>query len=311
MAVTVTAAMVKELNTLTGAGIMACKKALVEAEGNQEAAIEALRKAGLAMAAKKAGRIAAEGLVGFEVCGCGTKAAIVEVNSETDFAAKNETFRNYVASVAKQALATEATNMDEFKADKWVEDPSKTVADSLVDMVSYIKENLQIRRFAKMEAESYVATYSHGNGRIGVLVNIAAQEVNDAVKTAGKMVAMQICAMNPLYLDEASVDPEWVAKEKEIILGQMAQDPKNASKPQQILEKMSIGKMAKRYKEVCLLDQEYSFGDEGSVADYLKKVSKEVGFEVAVKGFIRFETGEGIEKKEENFAEEVAKQLGK
>lgn len=311
MAVTVTAAMVKELNNLTGAGIMACKKALIEAECNQEVAIELLRKAGLAMAAKKANRIAAEGIVAFAVCECGKKAAIVEVNSETDFVAKNEIFRTYADKVAKQALATEAANMDEFKAEAWIDDPSQTVADSLVNMVSVIHENLQIRRFTKVEAEGYVASYSHGNGKIGVLVSMNCQEANDAVKTAGKMVAMQICAMNPLYLDQSAVDAEWLAKEKEIILGQIAEDPKNASKPAMVQEKMAQGKINKRFKEVCLLDQEYTFGDEGSVADYLKKVSKEVGFEVSVKSFVRFETGEGIEKKQEDFAAEVAKQMGK
>lgn len=311
MAVTVTAAMVKALREITGAGVMDCKKALIEAEGNQEVAVENLRKAGLAMAAKKASRIAAEGLVGIAMCECGKKAAIVEVNSETDFVAKNDLFKGYVAKVANQALNTEAADMEAFKAEAWNEDPTQTVNDALVNMVAVIHENLQIRRFEKMESGSYIASYVHGGGKIGVLVNMEAQEVNEAVKNAGKFVAMQICAMNPLYLDENGVDPQWLAKEKEIILGQIAQDPKNASKPLAVQEKMSIGKIAKRLKEVCLLDQEYTFGDQGSVADFLKSVSKEVGFEVSVKGFIRFETGEGLEKKQEDFAAEVAKQMGK
>ena len=311
MAVTVTAAMVKALRDITQAGVMDCKKALIEAEGNQEAAVEILRKAGLAMAAKKSGRIAAEGLVNYVVSEDGKKAAIVEVNSETDFVAKNELFRNFVAKVAKQALTTKATTVEELKAEPWIEDPTQTVGDALVALVAVIHENLQIRRFETFESEDYIATYLHGQGKIGVLVDMGCQEVNDVVKDAGKHVAMQVCAMNPQFLDEASVDPAWIAKEKEIILAQIAQDPKNANKPAMVQEKMSIGKMNKRYKEVCLLDQEYSFGDDQTVAQYLKEVSKKAGFEVCVRKFIRFETGEGIEKKEENFAEEVAKQMQK
>lgn len=309
MAVTVTAAMVKALRDITQAGVMDCKKALIEAEGNQEAAVEILRKAGLAMAAKKSSRIAAEGLVNFAISEDGKKAAIVEVNSETDFVAKNELFRNFVAKVAKQALTTKAANLDEFKAEPWIDDPSQTVGDALVALVAVIHENLQIRRFEIFESENYIASYIHGQGKIGVLVDMGCQEVNDVVKDAGKHIAMQVCAMNPQFLDEASVDPAWVAKEKEIILAQIAQDPKNANKPAMVQEKMSIGKLNKRYKEVCLLDQEYSFGDDQTVAQYLKETSKKVGFEVTVKKFIRYETGEGIEKKEENFAEEVAKQM--
>ena len=311
MAVTVTAAMVKELNTATGAGIMACKKALVEAEGNQEAAVEILRKAGLAMAAKKANRIAAEGLVAIAMSEDNKKAAVVEVNSETDFVAKNDLFKGYVAKVAEQALNTKAANMDEFKAEPWIEDANTNVGDALVNMVAVIHENLQIRRFQQMEAKDYIASYIHGQGRIAVLVEVEAQEANDTVKQAAKMIAMQICAMNPLYLDEAHVDAEWLAKEKEIILAQIAQDPANAKKPPMVQEKMSIGKMNKRLKEVCLMDQEYSFGDDQTVGQYLAAVSKEVGFPVSIKSYIRFETGEGIEKKQEDFAAEVAKQMGK
>ena len=305
----VTAQMVKELRDLTGAGIMDCKKALIETDGNIESAVEVLRKAGLAMAAKKAGRIAAEGLVSFKVSDDCKKAAIVEVNSETDFVAKNDLFKDFVANVTAQALATTAKTMDEFKAEPWIDDPSQTVGDALVALVAVIHENLQIRRFEIFESENYIASYIHGQGKIGVLVDMGCQEVNDVVKDAGKHIAMQVCAMNPQFLDEASVDPAWVAKEKEIILAQIAQDPKNANKPAMVQEKMSIGKLNKRYKEVCLLDQEYSFGDDQTVAQYLKETSKKVGFEVSVKKFIRYETGEGIEKKEENFAEEVAKQM--
>ena len=200
MAVTVTAAMVKALRDITQAGVMDCKKALIEAEGNQEAAVEILRKAGLAMAAKKSGRIAAEGLVNYVVSEDGKKAAIVEVNSETDFVAKNELFRNFVAKVAKQALTTKATTVEELKAEPWIEDPTQTVGDALVALVAVIHENLQIRRFETFESEDYIATYLHGQGKIGVLVDMGCQEVNDVVKDAGKHVAMQVCAMNPQFL---------------------------------------------------------------------------------------------------------------
>jgi len=307
--VNVTAAMVKALREVTGAGVMDCKRALIEAEGNQELAVENLRKAGLAMAAKKAGRIAAEGLVAYKVSEDCKKAAIVEVNSETDFVAKNEIFKEFVANVAAQALETKASNMDEFKAEPWIEDPSTTVADALVAKVALIHENLQIRRFEKMESEGYIASYLHGGGRIGVLVNLECQEVNDDVKECGHNVAMQIAALTPLYVSEKDVDAEFLAKEKEIILGQIDQDEKAASKPQQVKEKMAEGKMKKRLKEVCLVDQDY-FRDDMSVGAYVESVSKKVGFPVCVKSFIRFETGEGIEKKQEDFAAEVAKQMG-
>lgn len=307
MAVTVSAQMVKELRDLTGAGIMDCKKALIETEGNIEAAVENLRKAGLALAAKKAGRIAAEGLVSFALTEDCKKAAIVEVNSETDFVAKNDLFKEYVADVTKQALATEAADMDSFKKEAWAKDPSKTVEEALVEMVAVIHENIQIRRFEKMESESYIGSYLHGGGRIGVLVDMGCQEATDLVKEAAKNVAMQIAALNPFYLDEASVPADFLAHEKEIILAQI--DTESPDKPQEIKEKMSIGKLKKRLKEVCLLDQAYFRDDELTIAKYLDQVSKEAGFPVCVKKFVRFETGEGIEKKKEDFAEEVAKQM--
>lgn len=308
--VNVSAQMVKELRDITGAGIMDCKNALIETEGNIEAAVEVLRKAGLAMAAKKAGRIAAEGLVSFKVSEDGKKAAIVEVNSETDFVAKNDLFKEFVAEVTEQALTTTASDMEAFKAEPWKADSSKTVGDVLVEKVAVIHENLQIRRFEQMTSDSYIGSYLHGGGRIGVLVNVSCAAVTDAVKEAVKNVAMQIAALNPFYLDEASVPADFIEKEKEIILAQI--DTESPDKPQQIKEKMMGGKLQKRLKEICLMDQSYFRADDDkvTVAKYLDEVSKAAGSEVKVVSFIRYETGEGIEKKQEDFAAEVAKQMG-
>ena len=302
----ISAKMVKELRELTNAGMMDCKKALTATDGDMDAAVEYLRKSGLALAAKKAGRIAAEGLVAFQVSADNKKGAIVEVNSETDFVAKNEMFQNYVAAVAAQALNSEAADMDAFKAESWIEDASKTVQEVLVEKVAVIHENLQIRRFAKIETEGCVASYSHGGGRIGVLVELTCAEVNDAVKEAGKNVAMQIAALNPQFVNRAAVPADFMNKEREILLEQASHE----NKPQNIIEKMVEGRLAKELKEICLTDQVYFKNDELTVGKYLKEVSKQVGFPVDVKSFVRYETGEGIEKKEENFAEEVAKQMG-
>ena len=311
MAVEVNAKMVKALRDVTGAGIMDCKKALIACDGDQDAAVEYLRKAGLAMAAKKAGRIAAEGLVSIKISDCAKKAAIVEVNSETDFVAKNDLFKDFVAKVNEQALFTKATNMDEFKAEPWIEDETKTVGDALVEKVAVIHENLQIRRFEQLSSDSYIGGYVHGGGRIGVLVSISCDNVTEEVKKAVKNTAMQIAALTPLFVDEASIPAEWSAKENEIILGQIAQDPKNANKPQQVQEKMAIGKMKKRLTEVCLMDQAFFLDGEKTVGQYLNGVAKENGTTIKVNSFLRWETGEGIEKKQEDFAAEVAKQMAK
>lgn len=301
----ITAKMVKELRELTNAGMMDCKKALTEAGGDMDAAVEVLRKNGLALAAKKAGRIAAEGLVAFKVSEDGKRAAIVEVNSETDFVAKNEMFQNFVADVATQALATKASDLDAFKAEPWLGDSSKTVGDVLVEQVAVIHENLQIRRFAQLQSEGYVGSYSHGGGRIGVLVAMDCQEANDAVKEAAKNVAMQIAALNPQFVNRAAVPAEFMNKEREILMEQASKE----NKPQNIIEKMVEGRLTKEMKEICLMDQVYFKNDELTVEKYLKEVSKQVGFPVEVTSYVRYETGEGIEKKEENFAEEVAKQM--
>ena len=307
----VTAAMIKELRELTGVGMSACKNALVETDGNIEEAIEYLRKQGLANAAKKAGRIAAEGLSYAYIADDNSVGVVVEVNSETDFVAKNDLFKEFVDNVAKQASKSDAKNMDEFFAEKWLADESKTVKDELVEKISVIGENLNIRRFEKIvnTGNSYLVSYIHAGGKIAVLVELGTSSKDAAVLTAGKNVAMQIASMSPRFVATENVPEDYIAHEKEVLLEQAKNDPKNANKPENILEKMLIGRLNKEMKEVCLLEQEYVLGDKISVGQYMKEVSKEVGTDVTVKSFIRFETGEGIEKKNENFAEEVAKAM--
>ncbi len=303
----ITASMVKELREMTGAGMMDCKKALSETNGNMDEAVEYLRKNGQAKAEKKAGRIAAEGIVTTAIEN-DKKAVIVEVNSETDFVAKNEDFRTYVAQVADQALGSSAADMDAFLQEAWKADPSKTVKDSLVEKIAVIGENLTIRRFEKIETEGAVVSYIHGGGRIGVLVAADTAVVNDAVKEALVNVAMQVAALSPKYVSAADVSEEYKNHEKEILLAQAKLE--NPNKPDNIIEKMIIGRLNKELKEICLLDQPYVKDGDVTVGQYIKSVSKEVGTDITVKKFVRFETGEGIEKKEENFAEEVAKQMG-
>ena len=304
----ITAGMVKELRELTGAGMMDCKKALNETNGNMEEAIEFLRKNGEAKAVKKAGRIAAEGIVMAEVCDDKT-AAIVEVNSETDFVAKNADFQGFVKAVVKQAVATESKDMDAFMAEAWNEDASKTVKDALTEKIAVIGENLNIRRFEKIESDGCIVAYIHGGGRIGVLVEAAADVVNDDVKTCLKNVAMQVAAMSPKYVSRDEVSQDFLDKEKEILLAQAKNDPKNANKPENIIEKMIVGRLNKEMKEICLLDQAYVQDSDLTVGKYVEKVAKETGANLAVKKFIRFETGEGLEKKNEDFAAEVAAQM--
>ena len=304
----ITASMVKELREMTGAGMMDCKKALTETAGDIEKAVEFLREKGLAAAAKKAGRVAAEGLVRTLVIE-DKKAVIVEVNSETDFVAKNADFQNYVAEVAVQAMKTSAESIEAFLEEPWNLEPSKTVAQELSSKIAVIGENLSIRRFEKINAESgCVVEYIHGGGRIGVLVEAETNVVNEAVKEALKNVAMQIAALRPQYVSRDEISEEFIEKEKEILKAQAKNEMPD--KPDNIIDKMIIGRLQKELKEFCLLDQTYVKDNELTVAKYLDQVSKEIGGKVAVKKFVRFETGEGIEKKEENFAEEVAKQIG-
>ena len=304
----ITAGMVKELREMTGAGMMDCKKALTETNGDMDAAVEFLRKNGQAKAEKKAGRIAAEGIVK-TVVRDDKLAAIVEVNSETDFVAKNDEFQGFVEAVVNQIADSDAADMDAFMAEAWAADASKTVKDALVEKIAVIGENLNIRRFEKVSAENgCVVSYIHGGGRIGVLVVADTDVVNDEIKTCLKNVAMQVAAMSPKYVSRDEVSQEFMDHEKEILLAQAKKE--NPEKPENIIEKMIIGRLNKEMKEICLLDQVYVQDSDLTVAKYVDKVAKENNAKMTVKKFVRFETGEGIEKKQENFAEEVAAQMG-
>ena len=305
----VTAAMVKELREMTGAGMMDCKKALNATDDDMDKAVEFLREKGLAAAAKKAGRIAAEGLVMIVTKG-DQEAAIVEVNSETDFVAKNADFQAYVKEVAEQALASDAADMDAFMAEAWAKDPSKTVAQELSSKIAIIGENLNIRRFERVCAENgCVVGYTHGGGRIGVLVVAETTVVNDEVKEALKNVAMQIAALRPQYVCREEMSEEFIEKEKEILLAAARNEKPDA--PEKVLLGMVNGRLSKELKEFCLVDQVYVKAEDGkqTVGKYLDEVSKAAGAKVSVKRFVRFETGEGLEKKNEDFAAEVAKQM--
>ncbi len=302
---------VKELRDITGAGMMDCKKALTETDGDKEKAVDWLRENGLAKAAKKANRIAAEGIVKTVVSDDFKSAAIVEVNSETDFVAKNEKFQNYVESVAKQVLANDVSDMDSFMASN-AEDGSQTIEAELANMTATIGEKLSIRRFEKVNTDGLVVSYIHAGGKIGVLVEADTDGNSDAVKEALKNVAMQVAAMNPKYTTQDEVDPDYLEKEKEILTQEAKNDPKNAGKPDNIIEKMIIGRLNKEMKEICLVDQVYVKAEDGkqSVAKYIESVAKAEGVSLSIKRFIRFETGEGLEKKNEDFAAEVAAQMG-
>ena len=309
----VTAAMVKELREMTGAGMMDCKKALSATDGDMDKAVEFLREKGLAGAAKKAGRIAAEGIVDTLVSEDGKTAVVVEVNSETDFVAKNEKFRTYVAEVAKQALASNASDMDAFMAEKWIGDPSLTVAEELSSQIAIIGENMKIRRYEKVEeANGFVASYIHAGGKIGVLVDVETDVVNDDIREMAKNVAMQAAALKPMFTNRGEVSAEYIDHEKAILMAQIQNDPKESQKPEKVIHGMIEGRINKELKEICLLDQVYVKAEDGkqSVQIYVDSVAKANGAKITVKKFVRFETGEGLEKKNENFAEEVAKQMG-
>ena len=303
----ITAGLVKELREITGAGMMDCKKALTETNGDIDAAIEYLRKNGQAKAEKKAGRIAAEGIVR-TVVKDDKVAAIVEVNSETDFVAKNADFQAFVEAVAARAAETDAADIDAFLAEAWKEDGSKTVKEALVEKIAVIGENLNIRRFEKVQTDGCVVSYIHGGGRIGVLVMADTDVVNDEIRTCLKNVAMQVAAMYPKYVSRAEVSQEYMDHEKEILLAQAKKE--NPEKPENIIEKMIIGRLNKELKEICLLDQVYVQDSDLTVAKYVDKVAKENNANVTVTKFIRFETGEGLEKKVDDFAAEVAAQAG-
>ncbi len=308
----ITAQMVKDLREATGAGMMDSKKALVETNGNIQEAIEYLRKKGLASAEKKAGRIAAEGLVTTLKSDDLKEGVIVEVNSETDFVAKNEKFKNYVFDVAKQAIKSNSDSIEKFLEEKWFLDNSKTVKEELSSQIAVIGENMNIRRFDKVKNDKgFVFDYIHAGGKIAVLISIDTDVVNDEIKTMAKNICMQIAAMRPTFLDKTEIDASFEKKEKEIYLEEAKNDEKNKNKPENIIMQMVEGRFNKRVKEICLLEQEYVIGaeDKMSVSQYISNVGKTNSANIKINKFIRYETGEGIEKKNEDFAAEVAKQI--
>jgi elongation factor Ts len=308
----ITAAMVKELRESTGAGMMDCKKALTATEGDMDKAVEFLREKGLATAQKKSSRIAAEGIVMLKATECGCKAVAVEVNAETDFVAKNDKFQGYVAQVAEQALETKAADVDAFLAEAWKFDTTKTVNEALAAQIAVIGENMKIRRFQQVKEENgFVATYTHMGGKIGVLVDVETDVVNDEIKAMGKNIAMQVAAMRPTYTNRNEVSADYIAHEKEVLLAQIKNDPKESQKPEKVINGIIEGRVNKELKEICLLDQVYVQAEDGkqTVAKYVDQVAKANGAKITVKGFVRFETGEGLEKKNEDFAAEVAAQM--
>ena len=305
----ISASMVKELREATGAGMMDCKKALTETDGDMDKAVEYLREKGLAKAAKKANRIAAEGLVATCLSEDGKVASIVEVNSETDFVAKNDTFKAYVNSVAKQAADTNAADIEAFLAEPWALDTSKTVKEELASQIAVIGENMNIRRFEKLTTDGIIVSYIHAGGKIGVLVEADTDSNSDAVKECLKNVAMQVAALNPKYTSDAEVDQSYIEHEKEILKAQAQKEKPDA--PEKIIDGMVMGRIKKELKEICLLDQVYVKAEDGkqSVKQYVDSVAKAEGISLEIKKFVRFETGEGIEKVETDFAAEVAAQL--
>ncbi len=309
----ITAGMVKELREMSGAGMMDCKKALTATNGDMEKAMEFLREKGLATAQKKAGRIAAEGIVKLTVSEDMKEAVAVEVNAETDFVAKNEKFQAYVAQVAEQALETTTTDIDAFLAEPWKFDTAKTVSEALAGQISVIGENMKIRRFQKVtEANGFVASYTHMGGKIGVLVDLETDVVNDEIQEMAKNVAMQVAALKPQYTNRTEVSADYIANEEKVLLAQIKNDPKESQKPEKVIMGMIKGRINKQLKEICLMDQVYVKAEDGkqTVEQYVAQVAKANGAKVAVKGYVRFETGEGLEKKNEDFAAEVAKQMG-
>ena len=294
-----TAQDVKELREITGCGMMDCKKALTETDGDKEKAIDLLREKGLATAAKKSGRIAAEGIVKAYITDDKKVGVLVEVNSETDFVAKNDEFQAFVAKVAEIIAADAPADVDALKEIKF--DGEQNVGEALTALIAKIGENMNIRRFERIEGN--VCSYVHGEGRIGVLVQAEGSLADEAAYEAARDVAMQVAAINPLYLSKDTVPAEDVEKEKHIIIAQIKEDPKNASKPDNIIEKMVGGKINKFYEQNCLLQQEFVKDDSLKVEAYLASKG------VKLINFVRLEKGEGIEKKQENFADEVASMI--
>lgn len=301
----ITAQMVKELRQTTGAGMMDCKKALTETEGDMEKAIDVLREKGLSKAAKKAGRVAAEGLVSIEIAEGAQKAAIVEVNSETDFVAKNDDFKAFVKDTCVMSLNSDKTTVAELLEETHPE--GIALGEVQKNKIAKIGEKLDIRRFERVSTEGQVGGYIHGGGKIGVLVELATTARDEKVISLAKDIAMQVAAMNPKYVSRNDVDPVYIAHETEVL----KQQALNEGKPEKIVEKMVKGRLEKELKEICLVEQPFVKDPDFTIKKLVAAVAKEVGAEIEVKSVVRYAVGEGIEKREENFAEEVAKQMGK
>ncbi|TDT61582.1 translation elongation factor Ts [Fonticella tunisiensis] len=300
----ITAKMVQELRERTGAGMMDCKKALTQADGDMEKAIEILREKGLAAAAKKAGRIAAEGLVETYISEDGKVGAVVELNCETDFVAKNEEFVKLAKNLAKQAALSSASAVDELLNEKYIADNDITVKDAVTGLIAKLGENMTFRRFERFNGENgIIADYIHGGGRIAVMVKLTADKA-EGLNEVAKEISLQIAAANPQYITKEEVPQDVIEKEREIY----RQQALNEGKPEKVIEKMVEGRIQKFYKEVCLVEQLWIRDQDLTIRKYLDNKSKELGTEIKVEKFVRFEKGEGIEKKEENFAEEVMKQ---
>ncbi|QAA33221.1 translation elongation factor Ts [Clostridium manihotivorum] len=300
----ITAQAVKELRERTGAGMMDCKKALTETNGDMEKAVEVLREKGLAAAAKKAGRVAAEGIVKTFISEDKKSAGIVEVNCETDFVAANEEFVGFAAKLAEMASTTTVATVEEFVAQKFNEE--QTVQEFLTALIAKLGENMSVRRFQKFSVENGITqSYIHGGGRIGVVVELGCETASPVLEEVAKELCMQVAAANPLFLDKSKVDTESVEKEREIYRVQAL----NEGKPEKIVDKMVEGRIQKYYKEVCLVEQPWVKDGDKTITKYLQEKSKEVGSPININTFVRYERGEGIDKKEENFAEEVAKQV--
>lgn len=301
-----TAKDVQALRERTGVGMMDCKKALVSSDGDMEKAIEFLREKGLAAATKKAGRIATEGVVAAYYDEKQQVGVIVEVNSETDFVAKNVEFQNFVQSVAKTITEMNPKDVEALYGEKLL-GSDRTVLENLQDKILSIGENIKIRRFIRNEG--IVSTYIHGGGSVGVMVNFDVDKdvaATDAFKAMGKDVAMQIAAMSPQHLDRKSIPADVVEYEKGIVAAQLKEDPKMANKPQNVLDGIIAGKISKQFKEICLLEQQFVKDHDLTVEQYVESVAKEIGAKITITGFVRFAKGEGLEKREDNFADEVA-----
>ncbi|MVX64497.1 elongation factor Ts [Clostridium chromiireducens] len=302
----ITAQLVKELREMTGAKMMDCKKALVETDGNIEKAIEFLREKGLADAAKKSGRVAAEGIVKTYISEDKKSGAVLEFNCETDFVAANEEFVAFAEKSAKMVVETSVSTVEELLNEKF--DGEATISDSLKALIAKLGENMTIRRFTKFSVENgIVKSYIHGGGRIGVLVEVTCDKDSEVLDEVAKEVCMQIAAANPLFLSKDDVDTESLDKEKEIYRVQAL----NEGKPENIVEKMVIGRIQKYFKEVCLLEQPWVKDSDKSITKFIEEKSKEVGSPIKVTKFVRYERGEGIEVEKVDFAEEVARQIGK